>query len=223
MTTSDPMDVDHRPPENGEGGPTSDRSPLSKDTPLPGTDEPHKPDTSVKSKSPPPPKEPVAHDKGIERSDPKKDTSESSISYNPGSVQDEIVVGQHHKPNPQSKRKPNYERPDEQVELVIPSKPLSSEGEATTKMAATPAPTTQAKFEPKDEDAATPNARRNPKRAASAMAQIQPVKESSHGEILDATLKPVEAKELEDWLGWVELESEPVRPLRSHGLGVSIL
>ena len=62
-----------------------------------------------------------------------------------------------------------------------------------------------------DEEDTALSARRNPKRTASAMASPRAVKEFDHEDILDETLKPIEAEELEEWTGWIELESEPVR------------
>lgn len=50
--------------------------------------------------------------------------------------------------------------------------------------------------------------RRNPKRKASeATNQLVNLK----GDLLDEALTPLSSKEIEEWEGWVELESEPVR------------
>lgn len=53
----------------------------------------------------------------------------------------------------------------------------------------------------------TNGSRRNPKRKAS-----DPVKQltSPPGELLKEALRPLEPSDIEDWEGWIELESEPV-------------
>lgn len=209
MTASDPMDVD--PTGNGEEVRTSDPSPLPKDLHLPETDESHNTTTRAKSKTLSPSKEPLANDKGCKPSQFTKHASVPSEPSSPETIQDEIVVGQRHKPSPQPEGKPVNDKPDTQAEPATPSNPQRTKKIIIKKAAATPTPTTQARFELKGEEPASPTSRRNPKRTASAMAQRQPTNESSHEEILDATLMPVEGKELEDWAGWAELESEPVR------------
>lgn len=49
--------------------------------------------------------------------------------------------------------------------------------------------------------------RRNPKRKAS-----EPVKHlgATPSELLQEALRPLEQKEIEEWEGWIEMESEPV-------------
>ena len=75
--------------------------------------------------------------------------------------------------------------------------------------------TTQARFELKDDEATITATRRNPKRDAAEMVEPQTTDPPGHEELLDDALAPMKAEELEEWDGWVELESEPVRPLRS--------
>lgn len=49
--------------------------------------------------------------------------------------------------------------------------------------------------------------RRNPKRKASEPTKITA---DLHSDLLHEALRPLDAKEIEDWEGWIELESEPV-------------
>lgn len=51
--------------------------------------------------------------------------------------------------------------------------------------------------------------RRNPKRKASESTRLL---EGLPEDLLSEALRPLEPKEIEEWKGWVELESEPVRP-----------
>lgn len=55
------------------------------------------------------------------------------------------------------------------------------------------------------------NPRSHLKRKAKKVAPV-PV-EHDELDLMKETLKPLEAWELEEWEGWVELESEPVCPL----------
>lgn len=221
MTISDPIDVDPRSPENREGALTSNPSPLPKYSPRAGADKPHKHDVAVPSKSPSPSKEPVSDDERFERPESKKDASEEPASHGAGPIQDEIVVAPLRGSRPRSDPEPGNGRPEAQVETKTPSKRQFSEREVSNNTVAMPTPMTQANRELKEETV-TPAARRNPKRTASAMAQLQPASESRHEDILDATLKPLENEELGNWAGWIELESEPVRTFPCHGLGISI-
>lgn len=210
MTASDPMDVDPPPGRSREEAPTSNLSPLPKDAPTPEMDEQHDSNASPSSK------DRVVNDKSS-----SKDASVAFAPSSPESIQDEIVVNPRPKPDPQSKNKSASEESGTQIEPVTPSKLQRTKKITIKNAAASPTPTTQAKFELKDEEASTSNSRRNPKRTASKMAQLQPVNESSHDEILEDTLKPVEAKDVADWTGWAELESEPVRSPRSYEVAVS--
>lgn len=56
--------------------------------------------------------------------------------------------------------------------------------------------------------------RRNPKRKAAAPPQSHTVPDN----LLDEALKPLSSEEIEEWDGWIELESEPVSKLdkQSH-------
>ncbi|KAL2107045.1 hypothetical protein VUR80DRAFT_5781 [Thermomyces stellatus] len=208
MTISDPIDVDPRSPENREGALTSNPSPLPKYSPRVGADKPHKHDVAVPSKSPSPSKEPVSDDERFERPESKKDASEEPASHGAGPIQDEIVVAPLRGSRPRSDPEPGNGRPEAQVETRTPSERQFSEREVSNNTVAMPTPMTQANRKLKEETV-TPAARRNPKRTASAMAQLQPASESRHEDILDATLKPLENEELGNWAGWIELESEP--------------
>jgi hypothetical protein len=56
--------------------------------------------------------------------------------------------------------------------------------------------------------------RRNPKRKASETARQLSLASS---DLLEEALRPLEPAEIEEWEGWIELESEPVSKPRSHG------
>lgn len=60
---------------------------------------------------------------------------------------------------------------------------------------------------PKDATGGANGARRNPKRKAS-----EPAKQLSlaSSDLLEEALRPLEPAEIEEWEGWIELESEPV-------------
>jgi hypothetical protein len=69
-----------------------------------------------------------------------------------------------------------------------------------------------------DSDTKQMPCRRNPKRSAAVSVEPKPADAPRLEDILDATLEPMTEEELEEWEGWVELESEPVR-LRSSACG----
>lgn len=56
--------------------------------------------------------------------------------------------------------------------------------------------------------------RRNPKRKAGAPPQNHTVPDK----LLEEALKPLSSEEIEEWDGWIELESEPVSKLDKRGI-----
>jgi hypothetical protein len=54
---------------------------------------------------------------------------------------------------------------------------------------------------------------RNPKRKASVMANVPSTREKEN--LLQDVAKPISPEEIEEWEGWIELESEPVSMLNS--------
>lgn len=233
MTTLDPMDVDAKTSENGDGrvsgeievktasndtgthsqeAPCLDPLSLSKEPPAAGTGEQDKLYASA--------------DSGYQStggnlvgdSEPTAAEGISDASPNPcspGPIQDEIVCAPYHRRNlPESGPNLGNRGPDSQPAPITPSKARSPKKKIILKTPDTS--TTQAKLKGEDEDITTLSERRNPKRTASAMAHPQAMIESSHDDILEETLKPMEAEELGEWAGWVELESEPVRHPRSY-------
>lgn len=55
-------------------------------------------------------------------------------------------------------------------------------------------------------DLANSNQRRNPKRKAAAPPQSHVLPD----DLLEEALKPLTSEDLDEWDGWIELESEPV-------------
>ena len=54
--------------------------------------------------------------------------------------------------------------------------------------------------------------RHNPKRKAAVEVSSRNHAEHSTDNLLEEALKPLTAQEIEEWEGWIELESEPVSP-----------
>ena len=246
MAAPDPMDVDSRPSGNGDGqvlgeievktatndggagshkAPRLDLSPVSKDSPLTGTDEQDNPNPSADSGYNSPPGNLTAHDGPLPQ--PPAIAGTSTASPRPASplpIQDEIVCAPYCR-NPLPKGNPRLDdgEPEPQFAPITTTKRRSSPRKVTVKTPDARTAQADSKLKDGDEEAAIPSERRNPKRTASAMAQPQVVEGPSHDDILEETLKPMEPEELEQWTGWIELESEPVGHPCSCGPRMSTL
>ena len=57
--------------------------------------------------------------------------------------------------------------------------------------------------------------RRNPKRSSSAIKNTTLPEVEIPDNLMDAALAPLDPKELQEWAGWAEFESDPVRNINS--------
>ena len=238
MSASDPMDIDPRPSENGvetdsrdgevkaasfneaanpHEAPHSDPSSQTSGPRLPGVSCQGKSDSTTHAGDQPSQKDAIIKDNSVGRPTPAWDTqSVSCRNSSPEIILDEIIVATRRRSPSQDKQQSSdeNEKPEARFVPVTPAERQSPETKEAAK--APEADTTQARFELKDDDATTTATRRNPKRDAAEMAKSQAMDTRGHEELLDEALAPMRAEELEEWEGWVELESEPVSPLKSR-------
>lgn len=237
MSASKPMDIDPRPSVNGveadsRGGevkvasfdgaadshqaPHTDPSSRPSGPRLPGVGDQDRPGDIPHAGDQPSQKDAIANDASTGRITPERSTQDvSRRDSSPEPILDEIVVATRRRSLSQDKPQSSdeNEKPEAQFAPVTPTERQTSE---TREAAKTPnVGTTQARFELKDDEATITATRRNPKRDAAEMVEPQTTDPPGHEELLDDALAPMKAEELEEWDGWVELESEPVRPLRS--------
>lgn len=230
MSASEPMDVDPRPSKNGvedgevkaasfDGAADSHETRHPNSFPrhsgpcVPGVSNQGKPNSIHCTEDQPSRNNPVASNAYNRRQTPSQDTQGVS-RYGSSSdiILDEIVVATRRRSPSQdeSQSGDENEKPEARFIPVTPAEHQSPETREAAK--ASDVDTTQARFELKDDEATITATTRNPKRDAAEMAGPQATEAPGHEELLDAALAPMKAEELDEWEGWVELESEPVRP-----------
>lgn len=176
------------------------------------TGEPGTPDAGISSGNRLPSEILKTGDEMMDLSAVTEDTPDTSSHLGSlGPAQNEIVVATHCRTTTEAGAIPSDSVSEARFEPIKPAKPCDSR-EGTQKAHDVPTSRIKLKVNVKDEEATIPTARRNPKRTASSMIQPHAMAESKSDEILEETLKPLEEGELENWPGWIELESEPVRP-----------
>lgn len=235
MSASEPMDVDPRPSEkcvqegSGDGEvkvasfdgvadshETGDSNPPPRHSGpcLPGLGYQGKPGSIPSAGGKPSRNDAVASNASNRRPTPVQNTQDTSRrDSSPDIILDEIVVATRRRSPSQDESQSSDENEKSEARFVpvTPAKHQSPETRRAAK--ASDVDTTQARFELKDDEAAVTATGRNPKRDAAEMAEPQAMEAPEHEELLDAALAPMKAEELDEWEGWVELESEPVRPL----------
>ena len=105
----------------------------------------------------------------------------------------------------------NNAQPDESNSTSQPLRRSSRRAAKLARLSPDPSPPARAakKSPPVNNDKTMTESRRNPKRKASESSKHL---DGMPADLLQEALRPLDQKEIEEWDGWIELESEPVSP-----------